>query len=511
MWSASSDRVGAVCCGHSRGGCADPGRAVLGGSRRAGRWGGLIEGDQLRILEPVGIARGAITEDGVVPLTSQMVLAAAAREWQAALGERPRRACAGYPDSARRLPGPRTFLAVPLVVRGRPSAPSASSSQSPGCATDEIRSLALLVAQLGSQALERAMLFDEERELRAGSSRSSRSRLACRRATPEEAVVDVCRSAREAFGADAPPLDRAARRLRGRPSRAGARRLPRAPFSRRRVPPAAACGRRASARLRPRRAFDPQRRRLRGGDRGGHADSAPDSHRRGGRPTACSSSNRSATCPSLAPDSSRCAELRRPGGARARSAERRGCRRWPSGGRRTRAAARLGGARGGDDAGRGLDGHSRALQAGLRSCGGRGRQGDRAGRQVRGHRAVRLRGTICSSGGAAFRSRGGSVGGCDTAQRGRGAQLREERDRRYPGLARAPIAGRGSSSPFPCASQGGPSAVWRCRSPGRARFTARRARPRRRARRQAGQAFERARLLESEQQARARAERLPRG
>ncbi len=164
---------------------------------------GMIEGESLRILEPVGAARGAITEEGLVPLTSQMVLAAAARESRLRWANDHDELARAYPDSARRLPGPATMLAAPLVVRGTTVGSLGFVFAEPGRATDENRSLALLVAQLGGQALERAMLFAEERESRARLEQIVAVAPRVRAGqTPEEVVVDVCRSAREALGAD---------------------------------------------------------------------------------------------------------------------------------------------------------------------------------------------------------------------------------------------------------------------------------------------------------------------
>jgi serine phosphatase RsbU (regulator of sigma subunit)/anti-sigma regulatory factor (Ser/Thr protein kinase) len=165
---------------------------------------GLIEDTLLRILEPVGLARDVLTDHGTVPLESRMVLATAAREGELRWANDRDEVERAYPESLRRTPTAGTFLAAPLVVRGRTIGALGFLFADPGRATPAQRSLARLVAELGSQALDRAMFLTEERE--------SRERLEQILAiaprvqaglSPEDAVVDVCRSARETFTADA--------------------------------------------------------------------------------------------------------------------------------------------------------------------------------------------------------------------------------------------------------------------------------------------------------------------
>jgi serine phosphatase RsbU (regulator of sigma subunit)/anti-sigma regulatory factor (Ser/Thr protein kinase)/uncharacterized protein YigA (DUF484 family) len=165
---------------------------------------GRIEEDHIRILEPVGAARGVETEAGLVPLSSRMVLATAAREARLCAANDLDELGRDYPDSLRRLPGARTILAAPLVVRGRPVGALGFMYHEAGRATPEACSLARLVAELGSQALDRALLFGEERGSRERLEQivAIAPRVQAGR-SPEEAVVDVCRSARETFGADA--------------------------------------------------------------------------------------------------------------------------------------------------------------------------------------------------------------------------------------------------------------------------------------------------------------------
>ena len=145
-----------------------------------------------------------LTERGGVPLNSRMVLTSAAREGELRWANDRAELEGAYPDSIRRTPAAGTFLAAPLVVRGRTIGALGFLFAEPGLATPARRSLARLVAELGSQALERAMFLAEERESRARLEQivaiAPRVQAGL---SPEDAVVDVCRSARETFGADA--------------------------------------------------------------------------------------------------------------------------------------------------------------------------------------------------------------------------------------------------------------------------------------------------------------------
>jgi GAF domain-containing protein/anti-sigma regulatory factor (Ser/Thr protein kinase) len=162
----------------------------------------MIDGEALSVREAVGVSRRTATD--TVPLAARMVLATAARESRICWTNDSDEVERAYPDSARQLPGVGTLLAVPLAVGGKTVGALGVVFEEPGQATNEVRTLARLLAELGGQALQRAMLFAEERD--------SRTRLEQILAiaprvqagtTPEEVTSDVCRSALEAFDADA--------------------------------------------------------------------------------------------------------------------------------------------------------------------------------------------------------------------------------------------------------------------------------------------------------------------
>ena len=164
---------------------------------------GMIDGDTLQIRDAVGAARRAESEGHGVPLTSRTVLATAARQSRICWTNHPGELQRSYPESARRMPGMGTLLAAPLVVGGKTVGALGFVFAEPGRATDEVRSLARLLAELGSQALQRAMLFAEERDSRARLEQivAIAPRVHAGR-TPEEVTRDVCRSALEAFDVD---------------------------------------------------------------------------------------------------------------------------------------------------------------------------------------------------------------------------------------------------------------------------------------------------------------------
>ena len=454
-----------------------------------------------------------------MPLASQMVLDDRRARRRTALGERPRRACsARIPTALRRTPGAGTFLAAPLVVRGTTSARSASSSPSPG-ARRRRESIARAARRRAGRpgARARDVLRRGARVACSGSSRSSRSRRACRRASRRRRRSSTSAGARARRSAPTPRTSGPSTPTASRSSIASrrSRRCRRARSAGVELPRSAAGSCRAPPRVRPRRAVDPRGRRLRGGERGRHADGAPDPDRgrRRGR-TGCSSSSGCATCRRPSPGFVALgATVRRPGGARA------GARRAPP--------AQEEAVRRAEDTRRLLD-LTAALAAAttleevsdaiLERCeqdfgaaAGVVGQGDRAQRRVRAHPRLRLRGTTdraLAAVPAAARSCRWPMPYGATRSSALGSRRRARPA--LPGAGRrANCGGTGApGSPSPCPSQGGPSAAWRCRSPDRAASPTGELDLVGALARQAGQAFERARALEAEQQARGRAERM---
>ena len=107
-----------------------------------------------------------------------------------------------FPDTAALAPNAQAAIAVPLRVEGRVIGSIGFVFDHAEDAHDEAEALAVVVAGLGGQALERARLYERELESRRGLDRILR--VAPRFFAGSESVVSdaICREARTVFGAD---------------------------------------------------------------------------------------------------------------------------------------------------------------------------------------------------------------------------------------------------------------------------------------------------------------------
>jgi len=107
-----------------------------------------------------------------------------------------------FPDTASLAPAAQGAIAVPLRVEGRVIGSIGFVFDRAEDVHEDAGTLALVVAGLGGQALERARLFESEQESRRGLDRILR--VAPRFFTGSESVVThaICREARTVFGSD---------------------------------------------------------------------------------------------------------------------------------------------------------------------------------------------------------------------------------------------------------------------------------------------------------------------
>jgi serine phosphatase RsbU (regulator of sigma subunit)/anti-sigma regulatory factor (Ser/Thr protein kinase) len=165
---------------------------------------GRVEGDRVAIVDATGIARTAVVEGLDVPLAGRNLLAAATRDGRVASGATREELEAAYPDSAGLLPDDvRSAFAVPLTFSGRQVVGALGFVfADEGGTSAEALGLAQIIADLAAQALERAQLYERERESRQALDRILQI-------TPlflvdgEDGVLEsICREARMTFGAD---------------------------------------------------------------------------------------------------------------------------------------------------------------------------------------------------------------------------------------------------------------------------------------------------------------------
>ena len=164
---------------------------------------GLVEGQELVIVDPRG-ARGQTLRPGArFPLTARAPITTAAREGKPTWVQRRAEFVSKYAEGAALAPYASGALAVPVFVGERLAGAMGFPFQQPDAITAEVRALARIAADLGGQALERAGLYELER-----SSRESLDRVLAvaprfqQGATLEAVVVSICAEARRSFGCD---------------------------------------------------------------------------------------------------------------------------------------------------------------------------------------------------------------------------------------------------------------------------------------------------------------------
>lgn len=167
---------------------------------------GLVEGDVLVVVDPVGSPRPAIKPGTRLPLATRAPITTAARTGDAVSSATREAFAREFPDGAALAPYAASALAVPLRVEGRVVGAIGFPFRRPEAADENIVSLARIAAELGGQALERSFAYERERAGREGLERIAR--LAPRFAdAPEGTVVAaICREAREMFEADVAQL-----------------------------------------------------------------------------------------------------------------------------------------------------------------------------------------------------------------------------------------------------------------------------------------------------------------
>ena len=165
---------------------------------------GLIDGDALEIVDPQGGAERQMLEPGLrLPLDTRAPITTAARTGRPVWAARRDAFEREYPDGARLAPYAAGALAVPFRAGERVIGSIGFPFERPDAVDEGLVALAQIAADLGGQALERAGLYESERESRAGLDRILRVAPRFQAgASPREVLQEVCREARATFGAD---------------------------------------------------------------------------------------------------------------------------------------------------------------------------------------------------------------------------------------------------------------------------------------------------------------------
>ena len=164
---------------------------------------GLVEGNELVIVDPDGAPGQTIRPGTRLPLTSRAPIARAAREGRPTWVQSRQEFVSEFPDGAALATYASGALAVPVFVGDHLAGAMGFPFDGPDAVTEEVRTVARIAAELGGQALERAELYAQER-----ASRESLERVLAvaprflRGTTTESVVASVCNEARQTFGCD---------------------------------------------------------------------------------------------------------------------------------------------------------------------------------------------------------------------------------------------------------------------------------------------------------------------
>ncbi len=164
---------------------------------------GLVESDELVIVDPVGATGQTLRPGSRMSLTTRAPITVAAREGTPVWAQRRREFVSRFPDGAALAPYASGALAVPVFMGDRLAGAMGFPFAEPDSITAEVRTVARIAADLGGQALERAELYAQER-----SSREALDRILAvaprfqQGSTPEAVAASVCAEARRAFGCD---------------------------------------------------------------------------------------------------------------------------------------------------------------------------------------------------------------------------------------------------------------------------------------------------------------------
>jgi serine phosphatase RsbU (regulator of sigma subunit)/anti-sigma regulatory factor (Ser/Thr protein kinase) len=164
---------------------------------------GLVDGQDLVVVDPGGLAAQARPDGSRVELTDTTLLTQAVRTGALAIAHDRAELRASFADSAAVLPRRvERALAVPLHAEGAVIGSVGFVFESDRPFDDDTQALARIVADLAGQALERARLYESERESRQALDRILRVAPRFLVDDTEEVVGAICREARTTFGAD---------------------------------------------------------------------------------------------------------------------------------------------------------------------------------------------------------------------------------------------------------------------------------------------------------------------
>ena len=167
---------------------------------------GLVEGDELLVVDPAEGPRPALQPGLRLPLSTRAPITTAARSGDAAYAATRDEFAREYPDGARFARYAASALAVPLRVEGRVVGAIGFPFEQPHAVDENVLSVALVAAELGGQALGRSLVYERERSAREGLERVARLVPRFADEPPETVAEAICTEAREMFDSDVAQL-----------------------------------------------------------------------------------------------------------------------------------------------------------------------------------------------------------------------------------------------------------------------------------------------------------------
>jgi serine phosphatase RsbU (regulator of sigma subunit)/anti-sigma regulatory factor (Ser/Thr protein kinase) len=163
---------------------------------------GLIAGEDLEIVDPSGLAARALPPGSRLAFDKRTLLTRAAREGIVVRLDERASLASSFPDSAQLLPpSVGAAVAIPLRAMGEVVGVVGFLFERNSLG-DETVTTAQTIAGLAEQALERARLYELERERRQALDRILRVAPDFHAETVQEVTAAICREARVTFGGD---------------------------------------------------------------------------------------------------------------------------------------------------------------------------------------------------------------------------------------------------------------------------------------------------------------------
>jgi serine phosphatase RsbU (regulator of sigma subunit)/anti-sigma regulatory factor (Ser/Thr protein kinase) len=163
---------------------------------------GLIEGSDVVIVDPQGVASQTHAPGFHLPLHARAPISQAALTGAPIQVQDRETFERDYPDGAALSLFAHGALAVPLRAGGELVGSMSFLYDEDGLVDEDAAAIALIAADLGGQALERSRLYARERETRRGLDRVLEIAPRFHAETPETAATVICSEAKTTFGSD---------------------------------------------------------------------------------------------------------------------------------------------------------------------------------------------------------------------------------------------------------------------------------------------------------------------